>query len=90
MTNVPESIRDIWKDIYILFDTSYNMTGTEQDWLNFWETAKGIYAKCPSESLKRHFTDIIAAVADLLSDKQKDERMPTWKPNEPYPYPKEE
>ena len=36
MTNVPDDVRQAWKELYILFDTNYNMDGSEEAWIEYW------------------------------------------------------
>ena len=45
MTNVPDNIREIWTDLYKLFDRHYLMENNEADWKSFWDDAKDIYVK---------------------------------------------
>ena len=45
MTNVPQNIRDMWTDIYVLFDTHYNMKNDAESWKKFWERTAEIREK---------------------------------------------
>ena len=45
MTNVPQDIRDMWKDVYVLFDSHYNMPNTPESWKAFWEKTHEIQQK---------------------------------------------
>lgn len=57
-TNVPENLREMWKDVYILFDTHFLMDTNDQDaWNAFWAEAMKINEK--------HIE--IPCVIDLLS-----------------------
>ena len=50
MTNVPQIIRDLWTDLYKLFDRNYMIPNTEEAWGKFWEEARQIdekYHGCP-------------------------------------------
>ena len=67
VTNVPQDLRNMWTDIYVLFDVHYNMPNTAEAWLKFWERAEEIRQKhnCPhvgalilidSEMIEYHLT----------------------------------
>lgn len=45
MTNVPNEIREMWADVYRLFDINYNMPNTADAWSKFWEQAEVIRQK---------------------------------------------
>ena len=50
MTNVPQNLRDLWKDIYVLFDKNYLMKNDKKSWDSFWKQATEIgnkYDGCP-------------------------------------------
>lgn len=58
MTNVPDDIREMWKDVYVLFDTHFLMDANNQDeWNAFWDEAMKVNEK--------HMN--IPCVIDLLS-----------------------
>ena len=45
-TNVPDNIREMWKDVYILFDTHFLMdTDNQEEWRKFWDDATKINQK---------------------------------------------
>ena len=62
MTNVPEPIRNAWKDLYILFDRHYSMDGSEEQWEKYWLEAM--------ELIKKHdgipLLDLIEATAKQI------------------------
>lgn len=64
MTNVPDRIREFWKDIYILFDKHFLMDVSDQEsWVSFWEDGNKIiqkYWEIPS-------IDLLSAVSELIS-----------------------
>ncbi len=45
MTNVPQTIRDMWTDLYKVFDKHYKLKNTEADWNAFWKDAFGVAEK---------------------------------------------
>lgn len=68
MTNVPNDIREMWADVYRLFDVSYNMKNDAESWKRFWDSANQIRDKyeCPeligllmvvSDMIEGHITD---------------------------------
>lgn len=64
MTNVPDDVRAMWKDVYVLFDKHYLMDVSKQEsWEKFWDEARQIYEKYPQiESL----IDLLSCVSELL------------------------
>lgn len=71
MTNVPQKIRDMWTDLYKLFDVHYTMDGTQAAWENFWNDAKDLYAK---HNGNERLNDGITLVADWIADRLKEEQ----------------
>ena len=70
MTNVPPEIREIWTDLYKLFDIHYRMQNTEQDWKEFWKHAQEIYRK---HGKNERLFEMLVLVADIISDRMKAE-----------------
>ena len=68
MTNVPTDIREMWSDIYKLFDINYLMPNTGDAWLNFWEQAKRLEQK--HKSIPR-FTEMVVIVSEMIEDRMK-------------------
>ena len=68
MTNVPEEIRDMWKDVYVFFDSHYLMPNTIVSWSEFWKQAGQIVGKYKENY---HVWDFILTVSDIISDKMK-------------------
>lgn len=86
MTNVPQKIRDAWKEIYVLFDMSYgSVDGTEEAWTAYWNKASEIYEKYKQDI---DLTKIIEAVVDMLEQGIEHNKTLFWKADEDYPYPK--
>lgn len=72
MTNVPQNIRNIWTDIYKLFDLFYLMQNTEDDWNKFWTEGKRIW----ENSGKSHrVMEAISLVSDVIADRMKGETV---------------
>lgn len=71
MTNVPKEIRDIWTDLYKLFDRHFLITGTGEEWKAFWNDAKEL---CERSGNNEHLYVMIVAIADYLGDRIKKQR----------------
>ena len=64
MTNVPDDVRAMWKDVYILFDTHYLMDVDDQaTWESFWKKASEIYEKY---SYIDSLINLLSCVSELL------------------------
>ena len=68
MTNVPNELREVWKEIYILFDTHYQMENTVDAWDGFWQEAKAIMDRHSDMQL----LELIIAVSEMISDRMKE------------------
>ena len=62
MTNVPNEIREMWADVYRLFDANYNMLNTEFCWNQFWKQAEEIKKKYNHPKL----VDLIVTVSEMI------------------------
>ena len=68
MTNVPDTIREMWADLYRLFDSSYLMPNTPDAWNAYWDKAKDIYEKYDKST---RVLDFIALISKMIEDKMK-------------------
>lgn len=58
MTNVPDRVRNLWKELYVLFDKNFLMdVSNQENWDRFWE--EGV------EIVKRY--NEIPGIIDMLS-----------------------
>ena len=73
MTNVPQNLRDMWKDIYCLFDANYLMPNTEDAWQKFWDQAMRVKMKYEDQ---RKLMDLLIIVGDMIGERQKAEKPP--------------
>lgn len=90
MTNVPDRIREAWKDIYVLFDTHYSMDcSSPEAWNQYWAKACEIWNKYREDLDLAYILDDIGGLLLKLYNKrvEADNRNPTWKPGEEYPHP---
>lgn len=68
MTNVPDELRQVWKEIYVLFDTHYQMPNTVESWNKFWDEAKEIIDRHSDMQL----LELIIAVSEMISDRMRE------------------
>ena len=68
MTNVPDELRQVWKEIYVLFDTHYQMPNTAEAWNKFWDEAKGIMDRHSDMQL----LELIVVVSEMISDRMRE------------------
>ena len=70
MTNVPNEIREMWADVYRLFDVNYNMPNTADAWKKFWDQAEQLREKYGQYQIGA----LLIVVSDLIeyhiTDKQ--------------------
>ena len=71
MTNVPNNIREMWKDIYCLFDVNYNMQNTPEAWKSFWDQA----AKIQEKYDEPHLLGLIVIVSDMIEGHIVDKKL---------------
>ena len=64
MTNVPNDIREMWADVYRLFDSHWNMKHDAESWQQFWEQAQELNDKHHN----RHFMALAVIVSDMIED----------------------
>lgn len=62
MTNVPQDIREMWADVYRLFDSHYNMPNTAEAWKAFWDKAEEIRQKYNNP----HLGVLLMTVSDMV------------------------
>ena len=72
MTNVPTEIREMWSDLYKLFDINYLIPNTAEAWLRFWEQAKSLEQK--HKGITR-FVEMVVIVSEMIEDKFKGENQ---------------
>ena len=89
MTNVPEIIRNALADAYKLFDVSFNMTGTDDEWEQYWkhgtEMVKKYGDEIPLLKLLMAYAGIIETV---INQRKTGNRSLLWNKDENYPHPK--
>ena len=68
MTNVPDNIREMWKEMYILFDTHFLMDVNNQDnWKDYWGKAVELIQKYDIPNM----VDMLQAMADIICERAK-------------------
>lgn len=89
MTNVPEKIREAWADVYRLFDVSYQMDGSQEAWIQYWNKANKLVQKYGDEIPLLELLESVAnMIAKFCKDRETNSSL-TWDKDEDYPYPKE-
>lgn len=90
MTNVPQTIRDAWADVYKLFDISYNMDGSEDAWVQYWKQANELIQKYGDEVPLLEMLEQVAHMLEIFVARRKTgNSILYWDKDEDYPYPKE-
>lgn len=67
MTNVPNNLREMWSDVYKLFDMNYLIPNTEEGWGSFWEQALKLYDKY---NRSKSIIQMVITVTDLIEERQ--------------------
>ena len=68
MTNVPDDIREMWKEMYVLFDTHYLMDINDQaTWHDYWSKATEMIKKYNIPNM----VDMLQAMADIICERAK-------------------
>ena len=62
MTNCPDRIRDMWADIYRLFDAHYAMANTEEAWSEYWKQTGALYEKYHDIPFMSDFINVVTAM----------------------------
>ena len=63
MTNVPNEIRQMWTDVYVLFDLHFKMPNTAEAWKEYWEQAEKIRQKHGGDEF---LVKLIGVVTEML------------------------
>ena len=89
MTNVPKEIRDALSDVYKLFDISYNMDGSEDAWIQYWNRANQLIQKYGDDI---PLLEMIVAIGHMLetfcNQRKTGNKSLTWHKDEDYPHPR--
>ena len=68
MTNVPNELRDMWTDLYKLFDIHYRMENTVEEWGKFLNHAQEVWEK---HNRNERLISMINIVIDMIGDRIK-------------------
>ena len=73
MTNVPDNIREYWKDVYILFDKHFLMDVSKQEsWEAFWADGCEIVRKYDGmPSVIDHLSVVAEMISKLAAGRKK-------------------
>ena len=90
MTNVPDSVRNGLADAYKLFDVSYKMTGSLDDWKRYWEKANELIQKYDKDvPLLEILTAYAGIIQSTVLKQEKSNESLVWEQGRDYPYPKQ-
>ena len=67
MTNVPNNLREMWSDVYRLFDSNYLMQNSDEAWRSFWLQAVSLYEKY---NKPKYLVSMIIVVSELIEERQ--------------------
>ena len=91
MTNVPDNIRQCWKELYILFDENYLMDGSDSAWEKYWLKVAEIIKTYGDDVPLLEITTAIAHMIELYCNQRKTgNKILVWSADENYPHPKSE
>lgn len=65
MTNVPNEIREMWADVYRLYDVNYTMPHSPVAWQEYWKQVEALTKK---HGNSWEFTKMIILVTELLEE----------------------
>ena len=69
MTNVPNDLRSVWTDLYVLFDKHFLMNlDSQEDWNKFWADASAIVEKWEYMPC---LIDFVSTIAEFITKMQK-------------------
>ena len=90
MTNVPDKIRDALADCYKLFDVNYKMDGSVKAWEQYWEAANKLVIQYGDDIPLLMLLQGYAKLLEVTVKNRNKNQSLLWKPDEEYPYPREE
>lgn len=89
MTNVPQTIREAWADVYKLFDLNYNMDGSDEAWILYWKQANELIQKYGDEiPLLEMFEEVAHLLEIFVARRKTGNSTLYWGKDEHYPYPR--
>lgn len=71
MTNVPQDIRDIWTEMYKVFDRHYLLKDSQEGWESYWREAQSIWV---AHGMNERISSGFGLLADVIGDRIKQER----------------
>lgn len=70
MTNVPENLREMWSDVYKLFDINYKMENTPASWNRYWDQVEQLIKK---HNRYPYVMDLARIVSEMIEYRMKSE-----------------
>ena len=84
---MPNDIREAWKDVYVLFDVSYGMNGSAEDWQAYWDKANKLIQKYGDSVPLLELLESVAHMIETFVKRRENTLL--WGKDEDYPYPKQ-
>ena len=84
---MPNDIREAWKDVYVLFDVSYSMNGSAEDWQAYWDKANKLIQKYGDSVPLLELLESVAHMIETFVKRRENTLL--WGKDEDYPYPKQ-
>ena len=73
MTNAPSDLREMWTDVYKLFDIHYKMQNTTEAWTEYWNHCSDLYEK--HKKYQKRLIEMLNAVSGLIKDRIDEEEL---------------
>jgi len=90
MTNVPGNFRDAITEVYKLFDVSFLMEGTDEDWKQYWDRGNMLIQKYGDDVPLLHLLEAYAGIIETrLLEQKTGNKMLIWGKDEDYPHPRD-
>ena len=90
MTNVPSNFRDAIADVYKLFDVSFLMEGTDEDWKQYWDRANKLVLKYGDDIPLLNLLEAYAGIIQThITERKTGNKSLVWGKDEDYPHPRD-
>ena len=90
MTNVPSDFRDAIAEVYKLFDVSFTMEGTEDDWKQYWDRGNKLIQKYGDDIPILRLLEAYAGIIEThITEVKTGNKSLLWDKDEDYPHPRD-
>ena len=91
MTNVPDEIRTALADAYKLFDISFKMEGTQEEWEKYWQHGTELVKKYGDDIPVLNLVEAYAKIIECqIIFRQTGNKTLMWEKDEEYPHPRKD